>query len=437
MAHKYFTPTDFVGGSDNVNKWGTYSLTFTATATSHTLSIVITNAQNDGYMWVAKPQIAEGAMTLPYSPHPNEIYDGLTVIDADGITVNNGAIRVKNKSGNTVLSGDSNGNLTLSGTIKSEAGNGRYVSLSSGGVTFRDSQKSEEVLRIGLSSKGSNRDINGVTFAMPQYSDYLEFSHIAKPSLENGWSSSDTFYRFMDMWSGDYNDSKGFKNYKGINVFAPMYLSDRLRFRDSSGDPYLHEITPNLTWNNMDRLMGVFGNNGTMIGFKEYENIRAKIVVTEFEHPNTHDTIRSWGNWNCSGATVHNATVNGRHVNSYTNTETRTICNTAAVMTEGNQVRVNFENVQIKDGKAILSIPKRYRGINEGYTIASIVKKGRGDVWVSEEEEERFIIEAENDIKINIEIIIKLTEAVVARTLKYEDSICYEVPNKLPEGGCC
>ena len=162
-----------------------------------------------------------------------------------------------------------------------------------------------------------------------------------------------------------------------------------------------------------------------------------RIVVTEENHPGTGDNIKSWGNWNCSGYTVHNATFNGRHVNSYTNTDTRTICNTAAVMTEGNQVRVNFENVQIKDGKAILSIPKRYRGINEGYTIASIVKKGRGDVWVSEEEEERFIIEAENDIKINIEVIIKLTEVVVARTLKHEDSICYEVPNKLPEGDCC
>ena len=287
-----------------------------------------------------------------------------------------------------------------------------------------------------MSSKGSNRDINGVTFAMPQYSDYLEFSHIAKPSLENGWSSSDTFYRFMDMWSTDYNDSKGFKNYKGINVFAPMYLSERLRFRNGTSQ-YLHEITPNLTWNNLSNLLGVFGDNGTLIGYKSADSVNVRIALTEENHPNTADVIRSWGNWNCTGATVHNATFNGRHVNSYTNTETRTICNTAAVMTEGNQVRVNFENVQIKDGKAILSIPKRYRGINEGYTIASIVKKGRGDVWVSEEEEERFIIEAENDIKINIEIIIKLTEAVVARTLKHEDSICYEVPNEQPEGDCC
>ena len=363
------------------------------------------------------------------------IRNGSTVIDSNGLTVNNGAIKIKNKAGNTVLSSDSNGNLTLSGTIKSEAGNGLYAALNSGGITFRDSQKSEEVLRIGTSFSNGNRDINGVTFAMPQYSDRISFRHIAKPSLENGWDGSETTYTFMEMWSADYNHSNG-KNYKGINVFAPMYLSQKIRFRNG-GDSYLHEITPNMTWNNMNKLMGIFGDNGTIIGYKSADNLHARIVVTEENHPGTGDNIKSWGNWNCSGYTVHNATFSGNHVNSYANTTTRTVSNTAGVMAEGNQVRVNFENVQIKDGKAILSIPKRYRGINEGYTIASIVKKGRGDVWVSEEEEERFIIEAENDIKINIEVIIKLTEAVVARTLKHEDSICYEVPNEQPEGDCC
>ena len=193
----------------------------------------------------------------------------------------------------------------------------------------------------------------------------------------------------------------------------------------------------NATWNNMDKLMGVYGDNGTVIGYKSDDNLQARIVVTEQNHPNTEDAIKSWGNWNCSGATVRNATFSGKFVNSYANPVTRTFSETSSIMTEGNQVRVNFENIQIKNGKAILNIPKKYSGINEGYTIASIVKKGMGDVWVSEEEEERFIIEAENDIKINIEIIIKLTDMAVARTLKHEDATCYEVPNKQTESDCC
>lgn len=428
LAHKYFTPTDFGGGSDNVNKWGTFSLTFTATATSHALNIVINAAQNDGHLWVAKPQIIEGTVALPYSPHPSEIYEGSTIIDATGVTVNNGALRVKNNAGTTVLSGDSAGNLMLTGTIKSEAGNGQYVALNSGGITFRDSQKSEEVLRLNTSSSTSNRDINGVTFAMPQYADYLSFRHIAKPSLENGWEGGVAHYTFMDMWSTDFNDANGNKQYKGVNVYAPTYLSQKIRFRNG-GDQYLHEVTPNITWNNMNKLMGVYGDNGTVLGYKAGDNLQARIVVTEGNHPGTADVIRSWGHWNCSGAIVHNATFRGSFVNSYANTATRTVSNTASVMAEGNQVRVNFENVQIKDGKAILSIPKRYRGINDGYIVSSIVKKGRGDVWVAQEHEDRFTIEGEQDIAVNVEVIIKLTEAVVAKTVREDEQLCIEVPN--------
>lgn len=384
---------------------------------------------------VTELSLSESSVESKWTPHPSELYEGSTIIDASGVTVNNGAIKVKNKAGDTVLSGDSNGNLTLSGTIKSEAGNGLYVAVNSGGITFKDSQKNEEVLRIGTSFSNNNRDINGVTFAMPQYSDRISFRHIQKPSLENGWSGSDTVYSFMEMWGTDYNHPNG-KNYKGINVFAPMYLSQKIRFRNG-GDSYLHEITPNITWNNMNKLMGIYGDNGTIIGYKSGDNLQARIVVTEGNHPNTADVIKSWGHWNCSGAIVHNATFRGAFQNSYTNPVTRTSSETSSIMTEGNQVRVNLENIQIKNGKAILNIPKKYKGINDGYIVSSIVKKGRGDVWVSDEEEERFIIEAENDIKINIEIIIKLTEAVVARTLKHEDSICYEVPNEQPEGDCC
>lgn len=309
-----------------------------------------------------------------------------------------------------------------------------FVGLNAGGITFRDHTKTEQVLRIGTASFSSNRDMNGVQFSMPQYSDFIRFAHINKADIENGWSSSDTQYPFFDLWSG--SNTVGGTNYKkGITTYAPLYAKGGINL-PSANDAYPSILNGNLTWNGISGLLGLVGDNGGFLGYQNGSELKARIVVTEGAHQGTGDQIRSWGNWNCSGHTVHNATFSGKHVNSYANTTTRTVSNTAGVMAEGNQVRVNFENIQIKDGKAILNIPKRYRGINEGYIIASIVKKGRGDVWVSEEEEERFIIEAENDIKINIEIIIKLTEAVVARTLKYEDSICYEVPNKLPEE-CC
>ena len=74
---------------------------------------------------VKQISLSEGTVEQPWSPHPDEVYSGSTVIDASGVTVNNGALRVKNNAGTTVLEGDSSGNLTLK--------NGCFKVLSSSG----------------------------------------------------------------------------------------------------------------------------------------------------------------------------------------------------------------------------------------------------------------------------------------------------------------
>ena len=92
------------------------------------------------------------------------------------------------------------GEAQLTGTAKSQSGD-QFVSMDSGGINFQDWHKKEQMLRIGSSFFSSNRDINGITFAMPIYSDFIRFAHIAKEDLINGWSPSDTQYNFFDCWS--------------------------------------------------------------------------------------------------------------------------------------------------------------------------------------------------------------------------------------------
>ena len=121
------------------------------------------------------------------------------LMDKNGFTVKNGAIRIKNKAGSTVLSGDTNGNLTMTGNIKSQYGE-QWVGLDSGGVTFKDSHLDEQVMRMATVYHVDNRDQNGVNLALAQYGDYIRFSHISKPDLTGGWSSAtDKQFRFMDM----------------------------------------------------------------------------------------------------------------------------------------------------------------------------------------------------------------------------------------------
>lgn len=62
---------------------------------------------------VRQLSLTEGKVETAWTPHPSEIYEGLTVIDASGVTVNNGALRVKDGNGNIMLEGDSTGSLYL------------------------------------------------------------------------------------------------------------------------------------------------------------------------------------------------------------------------------------------------------------------------------------------------------------------------------------
>ncbi|MFR2314926.1 beta strand repeat-containing protein [Terrisporobacter sp.] len=87
LTSKGFNPMDYSGGKTSIDKWGYLTHTFTATLNSHTLNIVINNANDNGYLWIAQPQIEEGEMPTAYSPHTSEVYDGITQIDKDGIKV--------------------------------------------------------------------------------------------------------------------------------------------------------------------------------------------------------------------------------------------------------------------------------------------------------------------------------------------------------------
>lgn len=73
----------------------------------------------------------EGEIALPWSPHHSETYEGSTQIDASGITVTSGAIRIKNNSGQEVLRGGSDGNLILNNITANNASIQGSITVSS------------------------------------------------------------------------------------------------------------------------------------------------------------------------------------------------------------------------------------------------------------------------------------------------------------------
>lgn len=231
------------------------------------------------------------------------------VMDKNGLTIKNGALIIQNKAGTTVLNSDTNGNLIVTGTIKSQGG-AQFVSMNSGGIDFQDWNKNEQMLRIGISYFDSNRDMNGVNFALAQYGDFIRFSHIAKADLTNGWTSSDTQYNFMDFWSS--NQTVGGVAYKkGINIYSPMFVNSGIQL--FSGTNFPSEILGAVSWDNGNgtiwNMMGLYGDNGTILGYKSGSNLQARFIVTEASHPGTGDNLISWGNYNFNGYTFHNANI--------------------------------------------------------------------------------------------------------------------------------
>ena len=116
VTSKDYVPSE--GGKDR-NNWTRITQTFN-TGANHQISInfVHFTTDNDAYSWITDVMINEGDIALPWSPHPDEIYSGNTVVDASGVKIYNGAITVLNNAGQIVLQGDSNGDLTFKGRLQ-------------------------------------------------------------------------------------------------------------------------------------------------------------------------------------------------------------------------------------------------------------------------------------------------------------------------------
>ena len=298
------------------------------------------------------------------------------------------------------------GEAQITGELRSVNGD-EWVGLNAGGLTFQDWHKQEQVLRVA-SANFTNRDMNGVVFAMPKYSDFIGFSYIDKEDLSNGWTTSDTQYNFLEMWSSDQLVD-GFQKNKGISFYARAFFNGGIRVKSASDNSYA-TITGTSTYNNgtgiTKKLLGLYGDNGVILGYKNADSLTARLIVSEECFAGTGDTITSFGNWNFQAYTLHNVKLaNYTLTNTYANTETRTIAEVSALETNStDNIRYVYKNITSKDNKIVLNIPNEYLG--RDYDIVGVAKFGFGDYAIISKEENRFIIETDREITMNIEISI-------------------------------
>ena len=326
-------------------------------------------------------------------------------MDKNGLAIKNGALTIKNKAGTTVLNSDTDGNLLLTGTVKSQSGE-RYVSLDSGGITFNDAHKNEQMLRVAMAYFPSNRDINGVTFAMPKYSDFIRFSHINKTNLTSGWSSTDTHYNFFDLWSTEQTIGST-KYYKGINTFAHLYIRNNVtldggvfNFKHSNGN------TPSKIFGSTTNHLCLIGDSGVTLGIYNGTDSKTAMQIKEVTGNLYGTEIELFTDIKGNGRNIYNVNINKSLVSRIS----KKCSETTYIEGQYNQLRINFTDIKIVNGKAYINIPNIYLGLYDGYIISSIVKKDFGQVWIESEEERRFILVADRDMKVNVEVILKLCD---------------------------
>lgn len=276
------------------------------------------------------------------------------------------------------------------------------ITIDKGGfkvTTYSSTNGMEEVAKLIATSFSKNRDQNGLSICTTGYGDYIQIGY----ERENGAIRAAMFFvpvgvpgeaglPFTD--AGIYIKDKTFVE-NLINFKYGLYLKsngtkDHVIYNDSSNN-YLN----------------IFGDNGINLGFFNGDTPTNRLILHEAPPSGTGDLIESYGNWNFKGYTLHNLTLaNYKLANTYANTETKTVAKVSALETNStDNVRYIYKDITSKDNKIILNIPGEYVG--RSYTIVGIAKKRFGDYAITLEEENRFIIETDREMTMNIEISIE------------------------------
>lgn len=289
------------------------------------------------------------------------------------------------------------GKLVFSHTNGSEG-----ITIDKGGfkvTTYSSTNGMEEVAKLIATSFAKDRNQNGLSICTTGYGDYIQIGY----ERENGAIRAAMFFvpvgvpgeaglPFTD--AGIYIEDKTFVE-NLINFKYGLYLKsngtkDHVIYNDSSNN-YLN----------------IFGDNGINLGFFNGDTPTNRLILHEAPPSGTGDLIESYGNWNFKGYTLHNLTfANYKLANTYANLETKSIAEVSALETNStDNVRYVYKNITSKNNKIVLNIPSEYQGRN--YDIVGVAKFGFGDYRITSKEENRFIIETDREMTMNIEISIE------------------------------
>lgn len=301
------------------------------------------------------------------------------------------------------------GKLVLSHTNGHEG-----ITLDRGGIkvtTYSETNGMEEVAKLIATSFSKYRDQNGLSICTTGYGDYIQIGY----EKEDGNIRAAAYFVPVGVPASaglPYADA-------GIYIYDSIFLKKGLNIKSLDVD---HELI-----NLSDNYLGIYGDNGIELGYKSGTTKKTRLKIYENSPAGTGDHIESFGNWNFKGWTLHNLNISNYTLSdTLANVKSRTASIHTNISSEPEDgVRYIYKDIETVDNKIILNIPNQFKGCN--YTITSIVKKGFGDYAVIEEHEDRFIIETDRVMKMNIEISIDISS--LRKEIKTEEAPLSEEVN--------
>lgn len=361
-------------------------LKFTATEKYCNLRLGFNGSNNNGILWLKEAMLIEGELPSKWQAHESELYEGITTIDKDGVEVAHSNGYKSRLSSESLQFLNNNGNEAMA--------------VVRGGIEFADENNNEKIGFMKNSVLGQT-GLNGITLGVSSVGDYITLGRFEGTDY-NSWSVTPMF-RCIPR-----SNSQLCNGFAGLYFHSKAMADNGIAFTSENND------TPHLIQGITGGNLGVYGDNGVNLGCKEGTSLISRLKYLEAEtkwHNYANWDFHNWTMWNMVTA------------NTLTSPTARTSVITRGMEAERREVRFIFTDMQISNGKAIINIPNRYLTHMSAYTIVSLVKKGKGDIWISEEYENYFVIEADQEIKFNCEIAITLADSISLMSFEKEEAI--------------
>ena len=152
------------------------------------------------------------------------------VMDKSGLTIKNGALTIKNKAGTNVLTGDTNGNLTITGTFINKNSNGvDAIKIDSTNIYFYDWDRNARELGIIYSSNLTDYpNVKGFSLAHNQQG-YMTLGY---RTGSNSFGSYMTFdkYSINPTYAAPIRIHEGTVFHNAVNMQDRVYIPDKICF---------------------------------------------------------------------------------------------------------------------------------------------------------------------------------------------------------------